>query len=456
MSSPKPADPPAVDDAPANSPPPSTAADDTNPASVDAAPMYTEGSSSNDLPPSPPADEPATVGMEETATAPAAETNGDAVVKDATPARASPSTNKRAASAAPEPVEEKKEEETEEQRAEKRRRLDKVKAESKARGNRMFGVMLGTLKRAKAQVSTVNKTDAGRKRAEVDEKLQEKLGKERREAMEKEGREREIKDLKWEVQRREEEIASADAIYRTRHNAKLDLAGFLCTTFTLPPSSTKPSVSSTDPSNPHSSTSLSIPPAFLPNLPHAMTLQNPSSSSNPSTSSAARPIYYLPRRLLPSQEDRIESQIDAVKSAMRKEREAWEEEKREKREEMGKKRERLEELQGQVERREREERQRRRREQEDRLDREEEGRRRERTHTREPSVAGMDVDRDRDRDRDGARNGSRPPVPVREERPEVDDDDVAMKEDKVGSGAAPELSINGAAAQKAAEEELEY
>jgi hypothetical protein len=75
-------------------------------------------------------------------------------------------------------------------------------------------LQLGTLRTAKKQVGSIKQTDAGRKRAEIEEKLQEKLRKERGEAIDKESKEREARDLKLEIARREEEIATADAIVR--------------------------------------------------------------------------------------------------------------------------------------------------------------------------------------------------------------------------------------------------
>ncbi|GAA5981180.1 hypothetical protein JCM11641_003137 [Rhodosporidiobolus odoratus] len=334
----------------------------------------------------------------------------------------------------------------EEQRAEKKRKLDEHKKENKARGNRMFGLMLGTLKRAKAQTSTATQTSAGRKRAEIEEKLQEKLGKERKEASEKEQNERDLRDLKGEIQRKEDEVVMKDSIYRTRHNAKLDLAGFLCTTFALPP----PPPSS------------DLPPAFLPKLPHSMTLRDPR---------APRPIYYLPRRLLPSQEDRIEDQIDQVKKEMRFEREGWEKERKGVREEVEELKRKREEVVERVERREREDRQRRRREAEEREDKErdrlrehrdedESRARRERTGTREPSVSGMAVDEPGSATTPLA-TGETETVKEEQEGVDVDMDTNggADKGDKAGDEQDPvQLSINGAASkgELAGEEELEY
>ncbi|GAA6007949.1 hypothetical protein JCM10207_006977 [Rhodosporidiobolus poonsookiae] len=365
--------------------------------------------------------EPATQGMDTSQLdAPAAEpaANGDA--------QDTPMADKPSARPAPE-----EDDETDEKREEKRRRTEKVKKESRARGNRMFGVMLGTLKRANAQVKTAGATDAGKKRAEIEEKLQEKLGKERREAIDKSAREREARELRVEIARREEEIAVAESIYRTRHNAKLDLAGFLCTTFSAPPPST-----STD----------GIPAPFLPKLPHAMALHG-------DPTRAPRPIYYLPRRLLPSQEDRIEDQIDAVKAALRRERAEWDEERGRKVDELDKARRRREERHEEIQRAEREERQRRRRAEEEREDREDQ-KMRERTGTREPSVVGMAVDRDgedgakarrspsRSRSRSPARSRSRSRSRTRS--PRRGDDDETMKEVAVAAVAA------------VGEEDLEY
>ncbi|GAA5941243.1 hypothetical protein JCM10213_007462 [Rhodosporidiobolus nylandii] len=383
------------------------------------------------------ADAPATLSVK--GTAGAEKENGDAEIRDATPPPAAPAGEedkveqspaadggaavKRSAEEIEQDEEQRKKED--EEKAAKKRKLEEAreqhKKESKQRGNRMFGVMLGTLQRAKKQVSSANTTEAGKKRAEIEEKLQEKLHKERRDAAEKEGREREAKELKLEILRREEEVAVGDSIFRTRHNAKLDLAGFLCTTFTLPPSAT---------SNIPTGPSDDIPPAFLPKLPHAMSLHDPR---------APRPIYYLPRRLLPSQEDRIEDQIDAVKKEMRKERDEWEERKKGKLDKLEQARRKRDERFEDIERAEREERQRRRREEEDREDRERERARRERISTREPSVAGMAVDRDEAR----GRSVSAAPAPAKE------GDDVPMRE----GSAAP---ANGGQTAIAGEDELEY
>ncbi|GAA5923579.1 pinin family protein [Sporobolomyces koalae] len=228
----------------------------------------------------------------------------------------------------------------EEDPVEKKRKQEQLRQESRKRGNRMFGMMLGTLKRAKQQVDTSVETDAMKKRLELEKKLKDKLDGEKRVIELRSETERQVKDLKMGIQKREEEISSADALYRVRHDAKYNLAGFLCTSFPLPPP-----VATTD--------AISVP--FNPRLPHAMNLSTP-------TTSASRPIYYLPYRLLPSQEDRIEDQIDLVKKSTKRDQDEWRDLKLAKQKEVRRMRDELEQKLGEVSRLEREDRQRKRRE----------------------------------------------------------------------------------------------
>lgn len=106
-------------------------------------------------------------------------------------------------------------------RAEKKRKvLEDQKLAQRKRGNRMFGMMLGTLQRAQKEVKLVETSGAGKKRLELQERLREKLDAERKEAMDKAERERELRELRTEVARREDEIAAADALVsRSRYEA---------------------------------------------------------------------------------------------------------------------------------------------------------------------------------------------------------------------------------------------
>lgn len=98
-------------------------------------------------------------------------------------------------------------------RADKKRKvLEENKAAQRKRGNRMFGMMLGTLQRAKKQVEQVEDSGAGKKRAQLQERLREKLDAERKEAIEKTEREKEMRELRAEIARREDEITAAESI----------------------------------------------------------------------------------------------------------------------------------------------------------------------------------------------------------------------------------------------------
>ena len=139
------------------------------------------------------------------------------------------------------------EEDSEEARAradKKRKVLEENKAAQRKRGNRMFGVMLGTLQRAKKQVEQVEDSGAGKKRAQLQERLREKLDAERKEAIEKTEREKEMRELRAEIARREDEITAAESIVsfltcclKPGHRA-LCLAHIVADTLPLAPRST--------------------------------------------------------------------------------------------------------------------------------------------------------------------------------------------------------------------------
>ena len=122
----------------------------------------------------------------------------------------------------------------------------------------------------------------------------------------------------------------------------MHLAGFLCTKFPLP-------------APPPATDGISVP--FSPRLPHSLRVTNPQ---------ASRPIYWLPYRLLPSQEDQIDDQIDAVKKAIRKEKDDWLDVKEEKQDALAAAKRKRDEQLDELDRKDREERQKRRRQDEER------------------------------------------------------------------------------------------
>lgn len=97
------------------------------------------------------------------------------------------------------------------------------------------------------------------------------------------------------------------------------MAGFLCTSFTAPAptidSGLRPPV---DPERP-----LSLGPAFR---------------------GGAKPVYYLPAKLLPDQRKKIDDQIEAAKDAVEVDSAAWDEERRERTRELVQLREKRDEM----------------------------------------------------------------------------------------------------------------
>ncbi|KAI8140593.1 pinin/SDK/memA/ protein conserved region-domain-containing protein [Fennellomyces sp. T-0311] len=109
----------------------------------------------------------------------------------------------------------------------KKPRLE-MNADNKRRGQRMFGVLLGTLNKFKDD--SKNKSEAEKKREEIDSKLHEKLANEKKELAEKiqadrERRERETSVLRKREQRLIEEKSDATCVQQKEH-----LANYIKTT----------------------------------------------------------------------------------------------------------------------------------------------------------------------------------------------------------------------------------
>lgn len=153
--------------------------------------------------------------------------------------------------------------------ASRKRQRAAVADEGKQRGKRMFGLLQSTLNQAKSDTARP-KSGAAKKREELEHKLADKLAREREEGAEKARVERERRELRATINRIEDGLANSDSILRNRHDAKIHLAGFLCTGFKLTP-----------PAAPADG----IAPAFAPRLPHAMRVTD---------SKALRPVYYKP------------------------------------------------------------------------------------------------------------------------------------------------------------------
>ncbi|KAG6902281.1 hypothetical protein C0995_002213 [Termitomyces sp. Mi166 len=135
------------------------------------------------------------------------------------------------------------------------------------RGKSMFGLVIGTLNKAKIEDKERNASEAAKKRQLIEQRLQNKLKKETDSVR----RAEEAKKDKMAANRKEEELQLKDSIYKFRRTRLPLYANFLLTSDIIP--------SDEDPSTPPTQNPLANPPRTHP-----------------------PPLYYLPAVLLPSQE----------------------------------------------------------------------------------------------------------------------------------------------------------
>ncbi|KAI0319275.1 hypothetical protein OF83DRAFT_1111317 [Amylostereum chailletii] len=168
----------------------------------------------------------------------------------------------------------------------KRPRLDLNVGKERKRGKSMFGLVLGTLNKAKNEDKARNASEAARKRQEIDQRLQNKLRKETDTVR----RAEEAKKDKYTAMRKEEELQLKDSIHKLRRTRLPLLANFLVTSDDIPTDDTR--TSSRQP--------LSHPPRSHP-----------------------PPLFYLPATLTPAQESFLAKRKVEVKEAAEKEWEAF-------------------------------------------------------------------------------------------------------------------------------------
>ncbi|KAF8058542.1 hypothetical protein FPV67DRAFT_508372 [Lyophyllum atratum] len=151
------------------------------------------------------------------------------------------------------------------------------------RGKSMFGLLVGTLNKAKIEDKERNASEAAKKRQLIEQRLQNKLRKETDSVR----RAEEAKKDKMSANRREEELQLKDSIYKYRRTRLPLLANFLITSDTIPLDDTTPPPSTN--------------PLALPNRSHPP------------------PLYYLPAILLPAQESFLAHRKAEVAEAAEKE-----------------------------------------------------------------------------------------------------------------------------------------
>ncbi|KAF9461825.1 hypothetical protein BDZ94DRAFT_1283332 [Collybia nuda] len=175
----------------------------------------------------------------------------------------------------------------------KRPRLDLSTAagsRERKRGKSMFGLLVGTLNKAKIEDKERNASEAAKKRQLIEQRLQNKLRKETDSVR----RAEEAKKDKTTSNRKEEELQLKDSIYKFRRTRLPLLSNFLITSDIITSDESTP---------PPSGPALSLPPRSHP-----------------------PPLYYLPAILTPSQEAFLARRKAQVSEAAEKEWEMFREE----------------------------------------------------------------------------------------------------------------------------------
>jgi len=118
----------------------------------------------------------------------------------------------------------------------KRPRLDLGAGRERKRGKSMFGILVGTLNKAKIEDKERNASEAAKKRQLIEQRLQAKLRKETDSVR----RAEEAKKDKTAANRREEELQLKDSIYKLRRRRLPILANFLFTSDVISPDDSPP------------------------------------------------------------------------------------------------------------------------------------------------------------------------------------------------------------------------
>ncbi|KIJ51372.1 hypothetical protein M422DRAFT_203525 [Sphaerobolus stellatus SS14] len=191
----------------------------------------------------------------------------------------------------------------------KRPRLDlTVSSRERKRGKSMFGILLGTLNKAKKEDEDRNTSEAAKKRADLDRRLQQQIAEEHDTSR----RLDEIKRDRQTANRKEEELKLRQSIYQARRTRLSALSNFILTSDDIPDDAMDSSTPSVNP--------LAPPPRTHP-----------------------PPLYYLPAALLPSQAAFLQKRKAEVKEASEKEWQDWLNQRKEGYDEVDKLRARVEE-----------------------------------------------------------------------------------------------------------------
>ncbi|KAL1712603.1 hypothetical protein EV715DRAFT_259405 [Schizophyllum commune] len=195
----------------------------------------------------------------------------------------------------------------------KRPRLDmNTDARERKRGKSMFGLVLGTLNKAKNEDKERNASEAAKKRQMIEKKLQEKLKQETDTVR----RAEETKKDKTAAARKEEDLQLKDSVYKLRRKRLPLLANFLITSDVIPESPEADEAPRDDAGETKSGDAMDTDAADKPD-PAKVLAQAQAPRQHPP------PLYYLPAILLPSQKAFLEKRKKEVTEAAEKEWEAF-------------------------------------------------------------------------------------------------------------------------------------
>ncbi|KAI0915359.1 hypothetical protein AcV5_003852 [Taiwanofungus camphoratus] len=191
----------------------------------------------------------------------------------------------------------------------KRPRIDlTTEPRERKRGKTIFGLVVGTLNKARSEEGARGASEAAKKRQLLEQRLQDKLRRETDAVR----RAEEAKRGRTTANRKEEELQLRDSIYKLRRARLPILAHFLCTSDVIPsdPAPLSP------PSDPHSPVdgepSSNEEEGKKEKERTSVALKGPPRSHPPS-------LYYLPARLTPAQEAFLARRNAEVKAAVEQE-----------------------------------------------------------------------------------------------------------------------------------------
>ncbi|SPO37292.1 uncharacterized protein PSFLO_02765 [Pseudozyma flocculosa] len=220
-----------------------------------------------------------------------------------------------------------------------RKRARREDPDAKTRGARMFGLLNSTLTKFKTDAERQKTGTAAQRRASLEARLQEKLRRESHEITVKQRLETELRAYVGEAKRLAETIALREAEHRTRRAQKRRMASFLWTPglveSDVPRYRRRGSVSSSSAAAAAAVASVGparrdrgakqqdegAPDRIAPHIPS--TLPPISRSAN---QGGDYPLYFLPYKLLPSQDDVLDEQEEKVDDEIDKADDAWDRE----------------------------------------------------------------------------------------------------------------------------------